>query len=93
MIVMPLSGITISGITEHNIARIAQATGARELHMSARRSEDSPMHYRNPAGALWARVPSGRSGALHTPDYSRSQTSADRIRASLAGSLWARNAS
>ena len=70
MIVMPGGGIT-----ERNIARIAQATGARELHMSARRSEDSPMHYRNPRVHL--------GGALHTPDYSRSQTSADRIRASL----------
>lgn len=61
------------GITERNIARIAAQTGARELHLSGRRTTDSPMQYRNP------RVPLG--GALYPPEYARPVTAAARIRA------------
>ncbi len=63
------------GITERNIARVVQMTGVREVHMSARRTEEGPMIYRNP------RVHMGV--AVTQSEYVRQFTSSDRIRAGL----------
>lgn len=63
------------GINETNIAQIARATGARELHMSGRTEIESNMRHRNPRATLGAPSP--------TSEYSRQVTSAARIRASL----------
>ena len=37
-----------SGVNEHNIATLANETGAHEFHFSAREPHDSKMEYRNP---------------------------------------------
>ena len=36
------------GVTEENLGQIVQATGAREIHLSARHSVSSAMQFRNP---------------------------------------------
>lgn len=64
------------GINEHTIARIAQSTGAQELHMSGRATVESPMQVRNP------RVLVG--GAPPPSEHSRQVTSSARIRACIA---------
>ena len=43
-----------AGIDEHNIAEVAAATGARELHFAAFGKRDSGMLYRNPRPAMGA---------------------------------------
>ena len=63
------------GVNERNVARLVQMTGVGEVHMSARRTEESPMRYRNPRVHMGA--------ALYPPEYSRQVTSSDRIRAAL----------
>lgn len=64
-----------AGVHEHNIAAIARATGAVELHMSGRSPQESQMHYRN------SRISLGGSGGA--AEYTHQITSSSRIRASL----------
>lgn len=59
-----------AGINPGNIARIAEATGARTFHFSARVTIDSPMRFRNPQLSLGDEF----------GDYARSYASAERIR-------------
>lgn len=61
------------GIHARNAGRIVARSGARELHVTARTTVDSPMVYRNP------RVFMG--GALQPPEFSRSLADASRVRA------------
>lgn len=60
------------GITARNVRRIAEATGVREVHLSARASVESRMEYRN------ARVFMG--GALRPPEFSWKTTDAGAVR-------------
>lgn len=59
-----------AGINAGNIARIAEATGAREFHFSGKATVDGPMRYRN------ASVSMGDEFS----EYARSYASAERIR-------------
>jgi len=59
------------GITPRNIARIIEATGAREYHFAALVTSDSPAVHRNPRPLM--------GGTLHRPEYERSGTSADLV--------------
>lgn len=63
------------GITERNIGKIVAATAVREVHVSGRATVEGPMVYRN------ARVFMG--GALRPPEFTRTVTAAERIRAML----------
>ena len=63
-----------AGINPGNIARIAEATGARGFHFSAREALDSPMQYRN-ARALMGQARS---------EFTRSYASAEQIRRTMA---------
>ena len=67
-------------IHEGNVEKIARETGAKELHVTGFADSDSGMRFRNP------RVYMG--GLLRPPEYTRSVTDADKIRAlvRLAGS-------
>jgi copper homeostasis protein len=60
-------------LTERNIARVAQETKAKEIHVTGFAGVESGMTFRNP------RVYMG--GLLRPPEYSRSVTAADRIAA------------
>jgi copper homeostasis protein len=60
-------------LTEKNVARIANETKARELHVTGFVGVESGMTFRNP------RVYMG--GLLRPPEYTRSVTAADRISA------------
>jgi copper homeostasis protein len=62
LIVMPGGGIS-----ERNIARIIELTGASEFHFAALVTSDSPAVHRNPAPIM--------GGILHRPEYERSTTS------------------
>jgi copper homeostasis protein len=68
------------GITAHNVARLLDRTGAREIHFSARSTVDSPARHRNP------RV------ALGPDEFTRHGTSRSAIEAILAaaGPVWRR---
>lgn len=61
------------GITPRNLGRILAATGAREAHVVGTDLETSPMRFTNPRCFMGT--------ALHTPEYQRSVTTADRVRA------------
>jgi copper homeostasis protein len=61
------------GIDEHNVRRIADATGARELHASARGLRESPARHRNLRLALGAAPPPN--------EYAVAITDAARVRA------------
>lgn len=63
------------GITERNISRILQATGAAEIHASGRKTVDGAMTYRH-AGAFMG-------GALRPPEFTRSVADAQRIQEML----------
>lgn len=63
-----------AGITEHNIARVAAATGAREFHFSARTQIRSRMRLRNPEVAM---------GGGQVDEYMRHVTSEERVRRTL----------
>ena len=69
IIIMPGAGITAG-----NIRRIAETTGAREFHFSARQLVDGPMRYRK----------AGPSMGEMMPEYARSYASAGRIRDAMA---------
>lgn len=60
------------GIDERNIARIAEATGAREFHFSARVEVPSSALLRNPGVSM--------GGSVRIDESVRSVTSADRVR-------------
>lgn len=61
------------GITPRNVGRIVAETGAKEIHVVAARSVESPMRYRN------ARCFMG--GELRAPEYSRGVTAAQEVQA------------
>ena len=63
-----------AGINEANIRRIAEATGAREFHFSARQMVDGPMRYRK----------AGLSMGEDISEYARSTASAERIRDAMS---------
>ncbi len=67
------------GITERNLAKVLQHTGAREIHGSASGSKDSPMTFRNP------RVVMG--GQVGPPEFAQKVATEARVRAfrGLAG--------
>jgi copper homeostasis protein len=60
------------GIKPDNIAAIAQATGAREFHTSARTAFPSPVHFRKPGMAM---------GDLPDREYSRFSVRPESVRA------------
>ncbi len=64
------------GITERNIGKIAAATGAREIHISAATTVEGPMIYRNTRAFM--------GGALRPPEFTRTVTDATRVRAMFA---------
>jgi copper homeostasis protein len=66
IIIMPAGNIH-----ENNVAKIANATGANELHVTGFKDVDSAMSFRNP------RVYMG--GTLRPPEYTRSVTDAECI--------------
>lgn len=51
------------GITDRNVARVAEATGAREIHFAALSEEPSPAVHRNPHPFM--------GGELRQPEYRR----------------------
>ncbi len=59
-----------AGINPGNISRIAEATGARSFHFSAREVVDGPMSYRNPRLSMGDEM----------SEYERSYAAAERIR-------------
>jgi copper homeostasis protein len=61
------------GITERNVQKILRQSGAKEFHVSASASRESPMIYRNP------RIAMGRQ--LGPPEYQVSQASETRVSA------------
>jgi len=64
------------GITERNAGRIAQASGARELHFASLEPREGRMAYRNP------RVFMG--GTLRPPEYSQDVTRPESVAAIIA---------
>ena len=61
------------GITPRNLPRLLRATGAREVHVVGTEATESPMQFRNPRCFMGT--------SLHTPEYHRQVTTAERIRA------------
>lgn len=59
------------GVNEKNIARIAQETGIREFHFSARESIKSEMEYKNESVSM--------GGTVHIDEYERNVTTARRV--------------
>jgi copper homeostasis protein len=64
------------GITERNIGKIAAATGAREIHVSAMTTIEGPMIHRNTRAFM--------GGALRPPEFTRTATDPSRVRAMIA---------
>lgn len=64
------------GVTERNVRRILDLTGAREVHFSARSTAESPMRHRN------SRVSMG--GAPRAEEYARRRTDAAAIGAIMS---------
>lgn len=67
------------GVTERNLRKILDKTGAKEIHGSASGTRDSRMTYRNPRVAMGAQ--------FGPPEYSQKLASEERVRAfrTLAG--------
>lgn len=63
------------GVNEGNIVRIAEATGIREFHFSAREIFESDMVYRNPSVSM--------GGTVHIEEYSRPETTVRRVRKTI----------
>ena len=61
------------GVNERNVGKIVAQSGAREVHLSARRPVESRMHHRN------ARVYMG--GTLRPPEFSHGMTDTARVQA------------
>lgn len=70
MIIMPGCGIN-----EDNICRIAQETGAKEFHFSAREEVPSRMEFRNPSVSM--------GGVVRIDEYAGMVTSVRRVRETL----------
>lgn len=66
------------GITPRNVRKLVAGTGVGEVHLSARRTVESGMTFRNPCAFM--------GGALRLPEYSWKMADADAIR-SVVGSL------
>jgi copper homeostasis protein len=64
------------GISERNAGRIVAGSGARELHISGRRTVESAMRYRK--GHIFM------GGMLRPPEYSLQVADSERIRAVVA---------
>lgn len=60
------------GVNENNIARIAQETGIREFHFSARESIKSKMIYKNESVSM--------GGTVHIDEYERNITTSRRVK-------------
>ncbi len=71
MIIMPGSGVNAN-----NIAKLANDTGAREFHLSARVSEESGMTYRNPNLKMGGDV-------IVIDEYAQQVTRADKVAETL----------
>lgn len=65
-----------SGINEENIATIAQQTGAREFHFSARERIESSMLYRNPALKMGGTV-------VSIDEYAQNITNAEKVKSTI----------
>lgn len=65
-----------SGINEHNIAKIARETGAKEFHLSVRERVESKMIYRNPNLSMG-------STTITIDEYAQEITSALRVEKAL----------
>lgn len=63
------------GINADNIAEIAQKTGARELHLSARSLYDSPMRYRHAGVSM--------GGTVVIDEYKHERTDPDKLREAI----------
>lgn len=63
------------GVNENNIRRIAEETGIREFHFSARESIKSGMQYKNEAVSM--------GGTVHIDEYERNVTTAERVRKTI----------
>ncbi len=63
------------GVNENNIARIANETGIREFHFSAREQLSSGMQFRNEAVSM--------GGTVCIDEYSRPVTTAERVRKTI----------
>ena len=59
------------GVNENNIAHIAQETGIKEFHFSARESVTSGMNYKNESVSM--------GGTVHIDEYERNVTTARRV--------------
>lgn len=68
-----------SGINPNNAKKILHETGVKEIHFSARKQSDSPMHYR--------KLDLSMGGVGDIPEYSRTYADADMIRA-IMGSIF-----
>lgn len=60
------------GVNENNIHHIAEETGIREFHFSARESIKSGMQYKNEAVSM--------GGTVHINEYERNVTTAERVK-------------
>ncbi len=60
------------GITEQNIKKVLDTTGAKEIHVTGTRTKNSPMTFRNDRCFM--------GGVIRPPEYSMTITDADRIR-------------
>lgn len=63
------------GVNESNIARIAQETGIREFHFSARENRTSDMLYHNQSVSM--------GGTVHIDEYTRSVTTSERVKQTI----------
>lgn len=63
------------GVNESNIARIAQETGIREFHFSARENMESGMTYHNEAVSM--------GGTIHIDEYIRPVTTTERVKRTI----------
>ena len=61
------------GITEQNIKKVLDTTGAKEIHVTGTRTKNSAMKFRNDRCFM--------GGVIRPPEYSMTITDADRIRA------------
>lgn len=67
------------GVNAGNIRKIAEETGAREFHLSARISVDGDMLYRNSKVSMGGRV--------HIAEYGRDVTSREKVEAAIQALL------
>jgi copper homeostasis protein len=68
------------GLTPRNVRKIVQATGVAEVHLSARKTVESAMQFRNPNCFM--------GGTLRPPEFATKTTDETAVRAvvaSLAG--------